>query len=163
MSDPPNSPGEPRAGGRPAFIDPACKVCGTALVLHDSLRKRPSPPGETWHDEWECPKCRDGLHLDVPKHGTKRWADIKRQRPPGSPEPAPLPEYRPRTEAELAADPRTQRRPVNIAPACPRCGAGLVLLDLLFDPVPQDQAVDQTEFTCPRCLDGIYPDEPKEP
>src|SRR5688500_13985864 len=80
MADLPNSAADPRPGGRPAFIDPNCKACGTALVLHDSLREQPSPPDEVWHDEWECPTCRDGLHLDRPERrmpkGVSRWADI---------------------------------------------------------------------------------------
>jgi hypothetical protein len=66
MADLPKSAADPRPDGKPAFIDPNCPTCGAALVLHDSLRVPPTPVAEVWHDEWECPKCRDGLVLDQP-------------------------------------------------------------------------------------------------
>ncbi|MET0795044.1 MAG: hypothetical protein ABW061_26235 [Polyangiaceae bacterium] len=62
----PRSAAEPRAGGKPAYIDPNCPKCGSALVLHDSLRTPPTPEDEIWHDEWECPTCLDGIYLDQP-------------------------------------------------------------------------------------------------
>ncbi len=66
MVDLPKSAAEPRPGGRPAYIDPNCKACGAALVLSDSMKDPPTPADEVWHDEWQCPNCRDGVYLDVP-------------------------------------------------------------------------------------------------
>jgi hypothetical protein len=62
----PQSAAKPRAEGKPAYIDPNCTKCGAALVLHDTLRTPAMPTDEIWYDEWECPTCQDGLHLDQP-------------------------------------------------------------------------------------------------
>lgn len=63
MIDPPASAADPRPGNRPYFIAPDCATCGTGLILVD----RDQPTSEVWHDEWECPRCDDGVHLDWPE------------------------------------------------------------------------------------------------
>lgn len=45
--------------------------CGAGLVLVD----RDEPDTEIWHDEWECPLCRDGVYLDWP---SEKIAELKR-------------------------------------------------------------------------------------
>jgi len=54
----PTQPADPRPNDEPYYIDEECD-CGEALVYHEE---------ETdWHDEFECPSCQDGIHLDVPE------------------------------------------------------------------------------------------------
>ena len=76
--DAPQSPAEPR-NGEPYYIDSQCPDCGTALKLYDSLSTDQLEGSEAlgapatdnddvvWHDEWVCPRCLDGIHLDVPE------------------------------------------------------------------------------------------------
>lgn len=63
MQNPPSSAADPRPANRPYHILPNCPVCGRTLVLLD----RDLPDKEAWHDEWECPVCQDGIHLDWPE------------------------------------------------------------------------------------------------
>lgn len=79
MADtPPQSPADPR-DGEPYYISSACPNCGTALILYDHLPDDQQRDSEAladpdfedddsgpWYDEWVCPNCRDGIHLDVP-------------------------------------------------------------------------------------------------
>lgn len=83
MSDePPRSAADPR-DGEPYYIDGECPDCGTDLVLYDeyldvfdsqseSQTSADSPwesketDGDWWHDEWYCPDCTDGIHMDWP-------------------------------------------------------------------------------------------------
>lgn len=62
MEIPPRSPADPRHGNRPFYIEPVCPTCQSELVLAD----RDLPDEEIWHDEWECPVCQDGIHMDWP-------------------------------------------------------------------------------------------------
>lgn len=77
--DKPEAPGDPRPGGEPYYIYTECPECGTDLVLYDEItdeQKRSSAAlgqaytepeqDETWHDEWVCPDCLDGVHMDWP-------------------------------------------------------------------------------------------------
>lgn len=66
MPKPPGSAADARPDGRPYYIPTTCPTCGMALVLVDLLRDPATPPEEVWHDEWMCPRCQDGIHLDVP-------------------------------------------------------------------------------------------------
>ena len=71
----------------PHYIDSDCPDCGEALVLSDEHR----PSGDTdalvapevwderqegrsviWYDEWVCPECENGLHMDWPEAEEKR-------------------------------------------------------------------------------------------
>lgn len=61
---PPQSPADPRPHGRPYYIDPHCDDCGADLVLADS---KGEPEGETWHDEFICPRCLGGIYMDWPE------------------------------------------------------------------------------------------------
>lgn len=61
----PRCAADPRPDGRPYYIDPTCP-CGTALVLSDLLHNPATPADEVWHDEWTCPKCRNGIWMDTP-------------------------------------------------------------------------------------------------
>lgn len=38
----------------PLHINHKCFDCHTTLISFD----------EVWHDEWYCPKCQDGIHID---------------------------------------------------------------------------------------------------
>lgn len=67
MVTPPNSAADPRPGNRPYYIAPNCPKCGAALVLLDRLQDPDASDDEVWHDEWTCPNCQDGLHMDWPE------------------------------------------------------------------------------------------------
>lgn len=64
--DAPRSAADPRPGGEPYYIDSDCPECGTPLVLYDE--------DSGWNDEWTCPKCQGGLHMDWPD---SQWAHIE--------------------------------------------------------------------------------------
>lgn len=76
MTDAPRSAADPRPRGIPYYIDPACPDCGTELILYDELDAlsiwesdglaTPPRSDEIWHDEWVCPSCLEGVHMDVP-------------------------------------------------------------------------------------------------
>lgn len=82
----PKSPAEPR-NGEPYYIGSQCSDCGTALVLYDSLSTDQLEESETlgvpssdnddviWHDEWVCPRCLDGIHLDAPEDVLEELSD----------------------------------------------------------------------------------------
>ena len=55
---PPRTPSTPRANGKPYYVPPDCADCGTPLVCVGAANG--------WHDEFGCPKCKDGIVLDVP-------------------------------------------------------------------------------------------------
>lgn len=78
--DEPKSAADPRPGGRPYYIDSECPDCGTPLVLYDAIgdeAKRSSDAlvdpeyksgsDTIWHDEFVCPSCIDGVHMDWPQ------------------------------------------------------------------------------------------------
>lgn len=67
-----NSPADPRPDG-PVFVPKACE-CGVLLVCVDLAAGVPTE--DAWHDEWECPVCKDGIVLDVPKSW---WRRIRRR------------------------------------------------------------------------------------
>jgi len=52
---PPKTPGTPRPGNQPYYIDTECSDCNAELEKFD----------EEWHDEWICPEC-EALYLDIP-------------------------------------------------------------------------------------------------
>lgn len=76
---PPLSPEDPRPDNKPFYIEPNCK-CGAALVLDDSweferdyaifIGDQDTEWISPWHDEWVCPVCRDGIHMDWPQEAT---------------------------------------------------------------------------------------------
>jgi hypothetical protein len=82
--EPPQSPSDPR-DGEPYYIDSDCSECGSELVLYDSLTREQidrsselsavnTDQGDgVWHDEWVCPNCLDGIHLDVPEEIVDEW------------------------------------------------------------------------------------------
>lgn len=76
MTEKPRSPADPRPNDEPYYIDTTCD-CGADLVLYDSLTDEqrqssqalsgPEPEqDEPWYDEWVCPVCLDGIHMDWP-------------------------------------------------------------------------------------------------
>jgi len=65
--DKPRSAAEQRPNNKPVYIDPNCPECRTPLILVDILENLLTPTDKVWHDEFICPKCRDGIYLDVPK------------------------------------------------------------------------------------------------
>lgn len=77
MIDSPISAADSRPGNRPYFIAPNCPTCGTGLVLVD----RNQPASEVWHDEWECPLCDDGVHLDWPESAIEALKAASREGP----------------------------------------------------------------------------------
>ena len=64
--DKPRSAAEQRANNKPAYIDTNCPECGSPLVLLYTLENPLAPTDKIWHDEFICPKCRDGIYLDLP-------------------------------------------------------------------------------------------------
>lgn len=66
--DKPRSAAEQRLNNKPAYIDTNCPKCGSPLILIDLLENPLAPTDEIWNDEFTCPKCRDGIYLDVPSH-----------------------------------------------------------------------------------------------
>lgn len=65
MSTEPRCAADPRPDGQPYYIDPDCPTCDAPLVLVDEYAPG-RHEGPIWHDEWVCPVCEAGVHLDVP-------------------------------------------------------------------------------------------------
>lgn len=68
----PKSAADPRPNG-PYYIDDTCE-CGTELQLHpdnDGLDKK-------WYDEWWCPECDNGVHMDWPENRVDRLEEAIR-------------------------------------------------------------------------------------
>jgi len=79
MTDAPQSAKDPR-DGEPYYIDSECPDCGKEIVLYDSLtdeqlreneafanpEHRPGGEKVVWYDEWVCPECLNGVHMDWP-------------------------------------------------------------------------------------------------
>ena len=55
-----------RPGGRPFWIDEECWSCGAELVYHDPNKCEMCEDDEPWYDEFWCPSCRAGIHMDWP-------------------------------------------------------------------------------------------------
>jgi ribosomal protein S27AE len=66
-NNPPNSAAVPRPDNKPYYIDSNCPKCGTLLVLADLLEEPHTPNEKIWYDEFICPKCRNGIFLDLPE------------------------------------------------------------------------------------------------
>ena len=62
----PRSAAEQRPNNKPAYIEPNCPKCGSPLMLLELLENPIAPQDKIWHDEFTCPKCQDGIYLDVP-------------------------------------------------------------------------------------------------
>lgn len=92
MTDEPTKPSHPRPNDEPYYIECECE-CGEELVLHDNLsdeqyRKSDalvSPKYQVeqdivWYDEWVCPECLDGVHMDWPSKSdiekSEKWQNI---------------------------------------------------------------------------------------
>jgi hypothetical protein len=69
----PESPADLRPEGRPFYIGPNCPNCAAPLVLTDAQDGRKPCRQKIWHDEWECPQCRDGLYMDWPASEGAVW------------------------------------------------------------------------------------------
>ena len=67
----PLKPSDPRPGGVPFYIPNRCDDCGGTLVL--------DPNNEGWLDEFICPRCNNGVYLDMPKKVTDRIRGRRRQ------------------------------------------------------------------------------------
>lgn len=77
-TDHPTSAADPRPNDEPYYIESTCPDCGTRLVLNDEHRPTGDGSGErvapevwderevVWHDEWVCPECENGIHMDWP-------------------------------------------------------------------------------------------------
>lgn len=63
--DRPEKPSDLR-DGEPYYIDSDCPECGTELVQDTEAVL------EGWYDEWLCPECDDGVHMD--------WPDAEREK-----------------------------------------------------------------------------------
>lgn len=44
----------PTKRNQPIHINHHCPNCSTCLIPFD----------QKWHDEWICPQCQDGIHMD---------------------------------------------------------------------------------------------------
>lgn len=53
----PEKASDRRPNDEPFYIDKYCE-CGEKLAYFDEE--------SGWYDEFECPECEDGIHLDVP-------------------------------------------------------------------------------------------------
>ena len=56
--DKPERPSDRRPSDEPYYISSECRDCGEALQYADEE--------SGWFDEFECPNCDNGIHLDVP-------------------------------------------------------------------------------------------------
>lgn len=73
--DAPESAADPRPGGEPYYIDSECPDCGTELVYYDDVSVKHSedvhsevfPDTAFFYDEFVCPECLDGIHMDWPQ------------------------------------------------------------------------------------------------
>ena len=63
----PRSAADRRPNDEPYFVSKVCLDCGTKLVYSYLLDAPDTPKDKRWYDEFECPKCRDGIALDVPE------------------------------------------------------------------------------------------------
>lgn len=63
----PMSAADRRPNDEPYYINKHCEDCGEKLVLHDHLIKIGWFPSKIWHDEFACPKCRNGIYMDWPE------------------------------------------------------------------------------------------------
>ena len=71
----------------PVCIDDDCPECGTELVLYDKLDPETmgdaealadpehQPDNDVWYDEWVCPNCLDGVHMDWPEERLEQLTD----------------------------------------------------------------------------------------
>lgn len=64
MSEP-RSAADRRPNDEPYFISKACEDCGEKLVYLYILEGKSER--DAWFDEFACPKCRNGMYLDVPE------------------------------------------------------------------------------------------------
>ena len=74
----PATPGTPRPGNEPYYVDATCDACDTPLVLFEVFTGRAERRGDVhWHDEWICPNADrsdgdpdhpcSGLVIDAPQ------------------------------------------------------------------------------------------------
>lgn len=63
----PRSAADRRPNDEPYFVPKTCSDCRTKLVYSYLLDDPDAPEEKRWYDEFECPKCRNGLVLDVPE------------------------------------------------------------------------------------------------
>lgn len=77
MNSSPRNAADPRPGNQPYFIASKCPTCDAALVLVD----RDQVASEVWHDEWECPRCDDGVYLDWPESAIEGLKAVGREGP----------------------------------------------------------------------------------
>lgn len=62
----PKSAADRRPNDEPYYAPKVCATCGTSLVYLYTLNNTDTPEDERWYDEFECPRCRDGIVMDVP-------------------------------------------------------------------------------------------------
>lgn len=55
----PERPADRRPNDEPYYIDSLCPVCGHRLEYLDE--------DSGWYDEFVCPNCDDGIHMDWPE------------------------------------------------------------------------------------------------
>ena len=61
----PQSAADRRPNDEPFYVPKTCEDCGEKLVyLYVAEGRSDSEP---WYDEFTCPKCRNGVYLDVPE------------------------------------------------------------------------------------------------
>jgi Zn-finger nucleic acid-binding protein len=77
MNGSPRNAADFRPGNQPYFIASNCPTCEAALVLID----RDQPASEVWHDEWECPRCDNGVYLDWPESAIEALRAASRKGP----------------------------------------------------------------------------------
>lgn len=64
----PETPGTRRPNDEPYYIDTHCE-CGEKLVYYEEE--------SGWFDEFECPSCEDGIHLDWPDSQFEEFRDSR--------------------------------------------------------------------------------------
>jgi len=77
LNSSPGNAADSQPGNRPYFIASKCPTCEAALVLVD----RDQPASEVWHDEWECPRCDEGVYLDWPESAIEALKAAGREGP----------------------------------------------------------------------------------
>ncbi len=73
--NPPLSVVDRRPNDRPFYIDECCRDCNSVLIYDDLVRGK-THWDDICFDEFTCPKCKNGCHLDWPPEDIQTFKEI---------------------------------------------------------------------------------------